>query len=357
MPDLGAVLALWREASAAGEDYVLATVAHVEGSSYRKPGARMLVTASGRRAGAISGGCLEGEVCRKAWWLTEHGPSLQRYSTFFDAEGEIPYGLGCGGRVEVLLERRSTAEPMMRALAKAWDERNPCAMATVISGEEPGLRAVLGLESACGELTALAEGAGRREESFCCSANVCGRTSRVFAEYAAARPGLFVFGAGDDVQPLLHFGHSLEWYCCVADGRAHLATGERFPMADQVMAIDTRDRAAVSRLDLRPNDAAVLMTHSYEQDGALLGALLPRPLRYLGVLGPRRRTRQLVEVAAAELGLDAEECMARVRGPVGLDLGAEAPAEIALAVAAEIQGVLNRRASRKNGEPAAVLRG
>src|ERR1700751_5513997 len=103
------IVALWRTAKARGEEICLATVVRIEGSSYRQPGARMLLTRSGQRAGTISGGCLEAEVTKKAWWLTETGAVLQRYSSFFDDDSPAPYGLGCGGVVHVLLERGTAA--------------------------------------------------------------------------------------------------------------------------------------------------------------------------------------------------------------------------------------------------------
>jgi xanthine/CO dehydrogenase XdhC/CoxF family maturation factor len=81
MTDFEHIVPLWRELESAGADYVLATVVEVQGSSYRRPGARMLLAADGRRAGTVSGGCLEAEVAKKAWWLTEQGPVVQRYST------------------------------------------------------------------------------------------------------------------------------------------------------------------------------------------------------------------------------------------------------------------------------------
>src|ERR1700734_4562416 len=113
MSELRQIVALWREAKARQEEVCLATVVRVEGSSYRKPGARMLLTRGGQRAGTISGGCLEAEVAKKAWWLTEQGPSLQRYSSFFDEDGDMPYGLGCGGTVIVLLERDEPARQVL----------------------------------------------------------------------------------------------------------------------------------------------------------------------------------------------------------------------------------------------------
>jgi hypothetical protein len=108
MTDLERILSLWRELEIAGADYVLATVVAVEGPSYRKPGALMLLTADGRRIGTVSGGCLEAQVASRAWWLTANGPTIQRYSTAED-DGDRPYGSGCGGVVFLLLERRATA--------------------------------------------------------------------------------------------------------------------------------------------------------------------------------------------------------------------------------------------------------
>ncbi len=343
MSDLGSLLALRAAALAAGEDYVLATVVAVEGSSYRKPGARMLLTAGGQRAGTISGGCLEGEVSRKAWWLTENGPVVRRYSTFYDGDNDIPYGLGCGGVVEVLLERKQTAEPLLGSLASCFAQRLPCSAATVIEGPHTGARYILGVCSSEAvdlapfpELSVLAAQAAQAQASLWPSMILAGEHARVFAEYIPPRLGLFLFGAGDDAQPLVELARTQGWYTAVADGRAHLATRDRFPLADQIEIL--RD-GAIANLDLRATDAAVLLTHSYEQDRMLLRALLPPGLRYLGVLGPKVRTRRLVEELAPELGLTVESCMARLRSPVGLAIQAESPAAIALSITAEIEAV------------------
>ncbi len=133
MTDLENILPLWHALEAAGADYVLATVVDVEGPSYRKPGARMLIAPDGRRSGTVSGGCLEVEVAKRAWWLTERGPVVERYSTAED-DGEMPYGSGCGGVVYILLERRSTAAPLLTALETAFHARTPLAIATVLEG-------------------------------------------------------------------------------------------------------------------------------------------------------------------------------------------------------------------------------
>src|SRR5579862_4999568 len=138
MSDLLSILKLWREARERGEEVCLATVVGTEGSSYRKPGARMLLTRGGRRAGTISGGCLEAEVQKKVWWLTESGPSVQCYSSFFDDDSDMPYGLGCGGTVSVLLERGEAAEQVLAALEQSLASREGTAFVSVIASDSAG---------------------------------------------------------------------------------------------------------------------------------------------------------------------------------------------------------------------------
>src|SRR3954454_23435200 len=134
MTDLEHILPLGNELESSGADDALGTVVAVEGSSYRRPGARMLMAQDGRRAGAVSGGCLEAEVAKRAWWLTSNGPVVERYSTL-DDDGDLPYGSGCGGVVYILLERRRTADLQLCALKTAWDVRKPLAISTILDGQ------------------------------------------------------------------------------------------------------------------------------------------------------------------------------------------------------------------------------
>src|SRR5277367_5896558 len=119
------LLTMWSTARASGEECALATVVRVAGSSYRKPGARMLITRSGPRTGTVSGGCLEGEVIRKIWWLTEDGPAVQDYATSYDDDSVQSYGLGCDGVVTLLLVRTSHAADVFEALRMSVQERIP----------------------------------------------------------------------------------------------------------------------------------------------------------------------------------------------------------------------------------------
>jgi xanthine dehydrogenase accessory factor len=343
MSDLGTVLTLWQEASRSGEDYILATIVAVEGSSYRKPGARMLVTKSGRRAGTISGGCLEAEVSTKAWWHTEKGPIVKKYATSFDMDDDAPpYGLGCGGIVYVLLERRATADRLLQALASAFQCRTPSGVATVIEGSAIGThiladeKSIPGAELSDPQIIELSGFASRTLDAGqslgCLAVPEMENASKIFAEYVAARPGLFVFGAGDDARPLVTQARTLNWHIVVADGRSHLATRERFPEADSITVLKSQEFPS-----LRDRDAAVLMTHSYEQDRFLLTKLLHMPLGYLGILGPRHRTNYILDNIAEELGGNRETYLDKLHSPTGLDLGAETAATIALSIVAEIQ--------------------
>lgn len=367
MTDLGPILALWRELEEAGAEYVLATIVAVEGSSYRRPGARMLLSQDGRRAGTVSGGCLEAEVARRAWWLTASGPVLERYSTIED-DGDRPYGSGCGGVVFLLLERSKTAAPLLAALEAAFNARTPLATATVLDGNRIGVRAITGTKSEVQfsgnseELHLLAAQALDDERSFEGKILIERVQARVFADYQPARTGLWVFSAGDDAKPLAQIAQQLGWFVAIADGRSNLVTQERFPTADlvQVLPISDLPGAAAKYLEMRPTDAAVVMTHSFEQDSRVLASLIGLNFRlaYLGVLGPQRRTRELISEAARLLGrsnsqevVDRE--LARLHAPTGLDLGAATPATIALSILAEIQKAL----TAASGQPLQIIRG
>lgn len=362
MTDLENILPLWHELEAAGADYVLATVVDVDGPSYRKPGARMLIAQDGRRAGTVSGGCLEAEVAKHAWWLTRSGPVVERYSTA-DDDGDMPYGSGCGGVVYILLERRATAALLLTMLETAFHARTPLAIATILEGAEIGQRAFAGSitpanrlnESASAGLESMLAGfaahAIDRMQSIDQCLTIAASETRVWVDYRAARPGLWIFGAGDDAKSLLRLARGLGWFVVVADGRSHLVTRERFPEADSVLTLPISDLPVNGQAlleDLRDTDAAVLVTHSFEQDSLILASLLghDRFPAYLGVLGPQRRTREVLAEAARLLGLahDAERVeswLAKLHAPTGLDIGAETPAAIALSIVAEIQQTLN----------------
>jgi len=354
-------LALWKSAKARGEEVRLATTVRVDGSSYRKPGARMLVTRSGMHVGMVSGGCLEAEICRKIWWLTERGAHLERYVTTYDEENRAASGLGCGGSIDVLLERDEAAAIVMEALRASIEDRRASVVLSVVQSEDPQLRAGLcGVVSAASRddfqtgaeqpeprsvpvdavLRRMAADAIAERASLNRTIEMDGGEAEVFADYLAPPPALMVFGAGEDSKPVVALARMMGWYVTVADARAQLATRERFPSASSVVTLTKDD--LLGQVNFAERDAAVIMTHSYQQDLALLRGLLAEhaggSLKYIGILGSRRRTRELVKEVASSLGLEFESCMATLHSPVGLSLGATTPETIALSIVAEIQG-------------------
>lgn len=371
MTDLEPILSLWRELEAAKGDYVLATIVAVEGSSYRRPGAHMLIAEDGRRAGTVSGGCLEAEVAKRAWWRTTNGPVVEQFSTL-DDDGERPFGSGCGGVLSILLERRTTAAALLGALESAFNRRVPLAVVTVLDGPRMACRAFAGLsaesidpsESVATPTALLRELAQKAlDEGASCERSVLleDKQTRVRASFSPARAGLWIFGAGDDARPLLRLARELGWFGAVADGRSHLATRERFPSADAVFVLDISalPGAEFARLDVRSTDAAVVMTHSFAQDSRVVASLLSRepPPAYIGVLGPQRRTRELLAEAANLLDLPAREdqivrWLAQIHAPTGLDIAADTPASIALSILAEAQQILHQG----TGKPLGVVR-
>jgi xanthine/CO dehydrogenase XdhC/CoxF family maturation factor len=256
----------------------------------------------------------------------------------FDDTAEIPFGLGCGGVVDLLIEPVDTPEcrAVLGALegALAGDE---VTVLTWLPREGRGLkRAVL---AASGDFTYASAGLTESElvevrAGILRGGGVEAMPSEVFVERITAPQRLFILGAGDDAKPVVSMAALLGWRVSVLDGRAHMARAERFPEAEQVIVASAASREVLA---IRPNDAVVLMTHSYEQDRQLLAAVLPLRPRFLGLLGARHRSSLLVSEAAAILGWTVGACCDRIYAPVGLDLGGDGPEAIALAVIAEVQ--------------------
>ncbi|WP_341304453.1 XdhC family protein [Pseudomonas sp. TMP25] len=347
----------------AGREAVLATVVKVEGSAYRRPGARMLVSRFGRPEGTISGGCLEAEVAKKAWWLTEAGPALRSYSTAEADEASeeaLSFGLGCNGKVHVLFERlpASGSCALVDALLSVRDTQQPAAIATVIAsptGASPRLGARLFLvpgQHARGEL--LRSGLAEQIRADLQQTLLRGKSSRclyphgadeveVLLEYLPPARRLVIFGAGHDAQPLVRMAKLLGWHVTVIDGRAHFARAERFADADQVLVSDVEQPFAFR--DQVRGAAVAVMTHSLVQDAHWLQGVLRSEPCYVGQLGPRERTERLLAGIHEQLAKPQDELqgLEYLHYPIGLDLGGDTPESVAMAMLAEIQAVLNGR--------------
>ncbi len=343
MRERNQILELWRRLANAGESAVLATVVRTEGSSYRLPGARFLLAQNGQRVGGVSGGCLEDDIVRKAWWLTETGPVVRKYDTTPD--GEIAtggYGLGCNGVIYVLLERVTPGLPSVLPILEAVNrERRPASIAHVIGpAAGVGSRLVIDPDGCVSHnLTdrSLVEHLVPEGRTLSASTllNVSPST-QVFLEKVVPATHLMIFGAGDDAIPVATLASYLGWRVSVFDGRAHYARREKFPSADQVIV--RKPGAPAPEVD--DWTAAVVMNHSYTQDLDVLRMLSTRPLRYLGVLGPRKRSMQLLE----DLDAVDRNSLNSLRTPMGLDLGGDGPEPVALAIIAEIQSVMQGKA-------------
>lgn len=314
MPELTRILAALD--SAAGQPAALATLVKVDGSSYRRPGARLLLLPDGTRIGSISGGCLEEDVMERARRVLASGkPELAVYDT--TAENDLVWGvgLGCQGVVRIFIEQIPPIRPDWVAAVRAnLHERRDTALSVDFAGPAP-------------RGTRLTVAPGTDKETF--------------SETVPAPPALIICGAGDDAQPLARLAKQTGWHVTVADARTAYATVHRFPDADRVIAHPISVIAAGLRLDART--FAVVMTHRYADDREFLRALLPREIAYLGQLGPRTRTDRLLNDLKADALTLTDTHLAKLHAPVGLDLGGNTPETVALAILSELQTRLTGR--------------
>lgn len=299
---------------------VLATLVTVEGSSYRRPGARMLIARDRGRIGSISGGCLEEDLVLRAGRVSATGRAeLVLYDTLAENDLVWGVGLGCHGVVRILLEPLPARPAWAAALAEGFRAGRPTDLSVV--WENPGGPVGTRLRDA--------------------PAPSSNGAARVFEERIGPPAALAIFGAGDDARPLALFATELGWRVTVADPRPALPTEARFPGVSGLV-LGPADEL-VARAAPAPGSLAVVMTHHYLHDRPLLRHLLPLPLAYLGLLGPKARAERILADIAAD-GLFITPAMrSRLRAPVGLDLGADAPQEVALSVIAEMKAVLAGR--------------
>ena len=336
---------------------VLATVVHVEGSAFRQAGVRMLVDAYGNMTGAISGGCLEGDARRKALHaLEQQRNKLVTYDTRDEDDAFIGAQLGCNGLIQVLFEPLHPSDPHnpVELLRQAIAQPEPAVLVVRFHLDpqqpQPGTRLLLDAQlSPTGDtgdpqewdiLQQEAQAALASGQSRALALNGPAGTLTAFLQLRLPPPQLVIAGAGPDAQVLAQMADLLGWDILVLDGRPTHARPERFAAACQVMVCKPEQMLAA--IPPRPQTAVVLLTHNYPYDLAALTSLIQRPdIAYLGLLGPRKKyERMLDDLATQGIRLHPEQAE-RIFAPVGLHLGAETPAEIALAILAEIQSVLS----------------
>ncbi len=328
--------------AAAGRRAALATVVGIRGSAYRRPGARLLIEDDGATLGGVSGGCLEGDVREVALDVLRTGiPHLLHYETGDDDSVVWGLGLGCSGSVDVFVQPADSPRSAdgLRAARALLSGDEPFAICTVIEGAvDLGRVAAFG---AGGDVSASADRALERLSIAALGRGESGLQQagprRVFVEVLSPPPSLFICGAGDDARPLAALAASAGFGVTVLDHRPAYVTAERFPAARRLEC--RRPEAGVGDLRVGPDAAVVSMTHSFAHDRDWLRAFLATDARFIGLLGPRDRRDEILR----QLGADDE---ARVFGPVGLDLAADGPEQIAVSIVAELLAV---RAGREPG--------
>jgi xanthine dehydrogenase accessory factor len=346
--------------------YLVATVVSVNGASYRRPGARMIIGEDGTVAGGISPGCLEAALLRTAWWRTRANDAvLVKYdSTSDDDEMGWGSGFGCNGVVEVLLEREHPAsDAALDFIAGTVARQKRGCLLTVfrssVTDVPVGSRATVTEDGAITFFGRLGWGGLVGTEELAAARRVIesgnARTLvlsgaeggiEVLAEPVIPPPRLFVCGEGPDAVPLARYACDLGWSVVIWASQQRWLSRERFHGLGDLATGTMKDLRAAVDASARP--ASIILSHHYERDRELLDALLGSKTSYIGILGPRARALRLL----MEAGAERADVRGRVHAPVGLDVGAETPQEVALAVMAEIQAVI----SGSMAKPSALAR-
>jgi xanthine/CO dehydrogenase XdhC/CoxF family maturation factor len=353
MKELYEIIKAYDTATKVGKASVLATVVHLEGSSYRRPGARMLVLEDGLMIGAISGGCLEGDELKKALLtFTEKKSRLVTYDTSDEEDVNVGIQLGCEGVIQVLFEfidsanvfnpiellRKVTANRQQAVVVTLFDltDKKNGQIGTSLVKEQNGTITDAMQQSALKELIkhdvneAMLNG-----QSAVINYASKGIICNAFIECIFPPISLVVVGAGNDAISIMQIATVLGWEVKVVDGRQTHAKAERFINACQVLV--SKPELVLQQISIDNRTCFVLMTHNYQYDLQMLKALLATQVHYIGVLGPKKKLLKMLDALKQEGVILTEAMLARIYGPTGLDIGAETPEEIAVSIIAEIQ--------------------
>ncbi len=319
-----------------GESLVLATIVHTEGSTYRKPGAQMLIASDGQMAGLLSGGCAESDLIERARQVLENNVAqIADYDTRGSDDVIWGIGLGCEGAMRILLTRLSPDngyQPFAFIRDCLYEHRNGSYGLTVGTNNKVlPLGGVWTNDSAT--LPPALQAALRSEHPV----TIAHDDAQLFIAPIALPPRVLILGAGADAQPVVEMAGLLGWQVTIADHRPAYAKAERFMRARRVLLSSPTELP--NKITLNDFDAAVVMSHHLPTDQAYLAMLAHGTIRYVGLLGPQARRMRLLN----ELGDDAARLTTRLAGPVGLDIGAQSAEAIALAIVAEIHAHLHNR--------------
>lgn len=356
MKEIDDIIKAYEIASAQKTKTALATVVHVQGSSYRRPGARMLVAETGELTGAISGGCLEGDALRKALLAIHEGRNkLVTYDTNNEDDARFGVQLGCNGIIHILFEpiNLQAQHNPITLLKKAITERRYAVIVTLFSllsqQNQPGTSCLLNEVELINNDSGTDENL-RQDIHNDAQTALSTQTSLVkdyghdligFVEVVEPKIALVIFGAGNDVIPLTKISEILGWSTTIVDGRHTHANKQRFANVHRISV--AKPESALDELTIDNRTAFVLMTHNYNYDLEVLKQLATINCAYIGILGPKKKFLRMID-DLADTGFELPQSMSKnIYSPVGLDLGAETAEEIALSVASEIKAVFSQR--------------
>lgn len=362
MNELQQIIKAFKQSQERGQKAALATIVQTHGSVYRRAGARMLLTENGEMISVISGGCLESDVLERAKVCLTEGshPTIVQYDTRNIEEDILTgFGMGCRGVIDVLIESLSYPKSarQLSFIEDCLQSQQLGVIGTVIAVENinnvaVGERLMFKSEGVIIEqiehsyLTSiLREDVAKiliKQQNYPKSYPLPQGNVSVFWEVIHPPTQLLIFGAGYDAIPVVNFAKQLGWYVTVIDHRGEYLKRDRFPHADQLLECRPDPPYAYAHL-LTPQTVAVVMTHRYLSDLAFLKNLILSPLRYIGVLGPQQKMKQLWQDLAQSKIQPTSTQQKRLYNPIGLDIGGETPEEIALAIVAEIQAVIKGR--------------
>lgn len=362
MHEIISIIKAYQQAVAAGKKTALATVVHVEGSSYRRPGARMLISEDATITGSISGGCLEGDAFRKALHvILSDKAMLVTYDTADEDDAKFGMGLGCQGVIQVLIEplQGERGAAIIELLQNATASRQYASLVTFFSMSEKkapqygsvylrseksesfGVLPLVSKDMIDAEARIVIE---QRRSSFK-KYVIDQQEIIVFTELIQPPVSLVVVGAGNDVIPVVKMAEMLGWQSTVLDGRPMYASRERFPMPT-CQVFHSKAEQILDRVQIDNRTVFVLMSHNYNYDLAVLKVLLQHPLTYIGVLGPHKKMKMMMDDLVAN-GIHLTDAQKEtIHGPVGLHIGAETAEEIAVSIIAEIQAKLTATDTR-----------
>tara|TARA_B100000929_G_C15500461_1_gene417266 strand:+ start:1262 stop:2419 length:1158 start_codon:yes stop_codon:yes gene_type:complete len=371
MRELVAIINQYELLKNEGTQSVLATVVHVEGSSYRRAGARMLVDEFGNIIGAISGGCLEGDALRKALHaLHQQKNKLITYDTSDEDDAIIGAQLGCNGIIQVLFE------PL-----DYQDQMNPCELLKKVIAQKVALAIVIrfnldktkeqfgtsliideksniwGKKTQHEFLEQILEQSQlvlQENRSFFAELELQKEISHIFIQNYQPPVKLIIVGAGNDAQILAQQADLLGWDVIVTDGRPTHANKERFTSSCQVIV--SKPEKTLGNIEIDQRSCFVLMSHNYNYDLAVLKLLLDeQKIPYIGILGPLKKYQRMLDYLKEEGFELKDEMLKKIHAPVGLEIGAETPAEIGLSILAEIQSVLTGKSGRPLKEKSTTI--